>query len=218
LEAIQQIYQVRNQTLILLTERAIYWKEKKILIISDIHLGKANHFQAAGIPVNHKIHQKDLEVINELIIKYDPEGILILGDLFHSKESCNWEEVETFFRNTNIKVIFIKGNHDFLPTKAYHQDVLEIIDQEFIMEPFIFTHTPLKEPIQQLYNLAGHIHPGIQIKGKGRQNIVLPCFHFGVEIGILPAFGSFTGLYKIQATKKDQIFAITKEKIIALNC
>ncbi|HNU41619.1 MAG TPA: phosphoesterase, partial [Cyclobacteriaceae bacterium] len=66
-----------------------------------------------------------------------------------------------------------------------------------------------------VYNLSGHIHPAVRLKGTGRQSVMLPCFYFGKQQGILPAFGSFTGMARIVPKKEDRIFVIAENKVIA---
>ena len=43
------------------------------------------------------------------------------------------------------------------------------------------------------YVLAGHLHPGVRLHGPGRQSVRLPCFAFGRNAALLPAFSEFTG-------------------------
>ena len=62
--------------------------------------------------------------------------------------------------------------------------------------------------------MAGHIHPAIRLKGKGKQSIQLPCFVFREHNAILPAFGSFTGTATIQAKPGDQVYAIADKQVI----
>jgi metallophosphoesterase superfamily enzyme len=66
------------------------------------------------------------------------------------------------------------------------------------------------------YNLAGNIHPGVLLQGKGKQAVTLPCFYFGERQGILPAFGSFTGLARIQPKKEDRIFVIAESTVVKI--
>jgi uncharacterized protein len=67
------------------------------------------------------------------------------------------------------------------------------------------------------YNLAGHIHPGVSLRGKGRQSLTLPCFYFGRHQALLPAFGVFTGLARIKPVKEDKVFVIVEDKIMDLS-
>jgi metallophosphoesterase superfamily enzyme len=67
---------------------------------------------------------------------------------------------------------------------------------------------------ENVYNVAGHIHPGVLLRGSGKQAVTLPCFHFSRQQAILPAFGSFTGLARIHPKKEDRIFVIVDETVM----
>ena len=43
--------QVAGESLLLLPEKAIYWPRERMLIIADIHFGKAAAFRSLGVPV-----------------------------------------------------------------------------------------------------------------------------------------------------------------------
>lgn len=81
------------------------------------------------------------------------------------------------------------------------------------MGAFIFSHIPLEEPGEG-FNLAGHIHPGVRLRGMGRQQVTLPCFYFGEGQGLLPAFGAFTGLGLIHPKNTDAVYVITENEVI----
>ena len=40
-----------GQTLMLLPERAMFWRERQALLVADAHWGKAAAFRARGVPV-----------------------------------------------------------------------------------------------------------------------------------------------------------------------
>jgi metallophosphoesterase superfamily enzyme len=52
------------------------------------------------------------------------------------------------------------------------------------------------------------------LKGNGRQSLEFPCFYFGKDHGILPAFSRFTGTYKVQKEKGETVYAITPTELI----
>jgi uncharacterized protein len=58
------------------------------------------------------------------------------------------------------------------------------------------------------YFFSGHVHPGIRIRGMGKQCLQFPCFYFGAEYAILPAFGRFTGTVSIDPMPESNVFAI----------
>jgi DNA ligase-associated metallophosphoesterase len=205
------------QQLTLLPQKAIFWQEKQILLLADLHLGKAAHFQKAGIyaPLTDL---DDLTILSQLIAATQPKKIYLLGDLFHSKHNQSWDIFKAWAiekQQNNIEMVLVKGNHDILPQIYYDSAQLKVVEQ--IEEPpFIFTHIPLHTPHKSLYAISGHIHPAIQLNGKGKQQITLPCFFFGQTQAYLPAFGSFTGIAKIKPTQTDEVYLIAKEKIIKI--
>ena len=42
---------VAGEDLLLLPEKAVYWPAEQMLIVADIHFGKAASFRALGVPV-----------------------------------------------------------------------------------------------------------------------------------------------------------------------
>jgi len=62
--------------------------------------------------------------------------------------------------------------------------------------------------VGQPYYFSGHLHPGIRIRGGGRQVLQFPCFYFGAEYAVLPAFGRFTGTVSIDPLPESNVFAI----------
>jgi len=206
----------KGESLVLSKDRAIYWESKKMLIISDLHIGKGAHFRKAGIQVPAAINQTDLDKLRLLLAEFSPETLVVTGDMFHAKMNS---EVAGFkhwrAEYPALKVILIKGNHDLLKPEDYAGLSIEVHPHEFLCFPFRFVHDQ-PTVFDHYYNITGHIHPGITIYGKARQHLRLPCFYFGKTCAILPAFSLFTGLSKIKAEEGDQFYAITPEKVVAV--
>lgn len=203
-------FSIMGEELVLLAERAVLWPSKQTLIVSDLHLGKAGHFRKHGIPITKKIHIADLQILHQLLKDHQPEEVILLGDLFHSVENNEWQDFIRFIEDFSfIKFTLIQGNHDIF--EEYPQ--LLNLTQSLEVKPFFFTH--IREE-GELYNLSGHIHPGVRIKGAGRQGMTIPCFYFGTNHGVLPAFGQFTGIKKIRPSKNDRVFGIAGNQVIDL--
>lgn len=204
----------KGESLVLSKNRAIYWPAQKMLIISDLHIGKAAHFRKAGIQVPTTVNSADLDQLSELIAAYNPEVLLVTGDMFHYQMNS---EVAVFslWRAAYplLRIILVKGNHDQLKASDYTGLMIEVYAKEFLCAPFRFVHDQ-PDSADEYYNISGHIHPGITIYGKARQQLRLPCFYFGKTCAILPAFSVFTGLSKINAAEGDQFYAITPEKVV----
>jgi uncharacterized protein len=205
-----------NQDLYLIPQKAIFWKNKEILIVSDLHFGKAGHFRKSGIAVPAQVHDNDFEILDHLIDKYQPVSIMFLGDLFHSEINNQWLELaEWIKKHENLPVHLVKGNHDILPENLYKFDNVVIHEESYTLDPFVFTHKPLDIPINKdLYNISGHIHPAVSFKGKAKQRLNLPCFYFGKKNAIMPAFGKFTGNSLLKINKEDLVYVIADRSVI----
>lgn len=197
-------------------QKAVFWKSQGTLLVSDLHLGKINHFRRSGIPVPPKANDHNLEQLIDLIDQCKPERIVCLGDLFHSYYNAEWEvfgEVVKYF--SSIRFDLVVGNHDVMGRYQYQRKGIALHDT-LILDKFLLTHHPLEDIPDHVYNIAGHIHPGVCLKGKGRQSMTLPCFYFGVRQALLPAFGKFTGLAKIAPKKEDKVFIVAENKVIGV--
>ena len=84
------------------------------------------------------------------------------------------------------------------------------------IENIILSHDKMIMKDENTFNLYGHIHPGILLRGKAKQSLRLPCFWFSKNYGALPAFGRFTGSVSIRPNKEDQVFVIGDGKVFDL--
>ncbi len=221
-------YFLRGQTLTLLPERAIFWQEKRYLLLSDAHLGKAGHFRKHGAAIPAAIHDKDLAVLTNLVARWQPEALVILGDLFHSDLNNEWLAFEAWLQqHDTLSVVLVKGNHDILPEAVYEHPNLTVYPEEWLIGPFLLTHEPMVDPVLRRgglhfpkadqhrhphYNLAGHVHPGVRVDAGMGERVKLPCFYFTEQLGILPAFGQFTGCATVRPKSGDQVFAVLNQE------
>ncbi len=211
------IHTIYGQSLQLLSEGAILWVDRNILFIADLHLGKVEHFRKEGFPLPVQAGHASINKLEELIKKINPEEVIFLGDLFHSNYNSAWitfkNSMEIFHEK---KFTLVIGNHDILSDEDYSDSVLEVVPEPYILEPFILTHHPEEEVPINLYNLCGHIHPAVRLKGRAMQSMRLPCFYFSDHVGILPAFGTFTGSHTIQAQAGERVYVVADDRVIAV--
>lgn len=209
--------EILGERFCLYPQKAIFWKSQDVLLLSDLHLGKINHFRKAGIPVPAKANDHNLEIFVDLIALCDPRRVVCLGDLFHSHYNYEWEvfgEVVSHFSSIHFELVL--GNHDIMGAHQYKRKNILLHDR-LQMGNFLLTHHPLDTVPDGIYNFAGHIHPGVSLRGKGRQAITLPCFYFGERQAYLPAFGKFTGLARIAPKKEDKIFIVAENKVMCVS-
>ncbi len=207
---------IRTKELELLPEKALFIQEERTLVVADLHFGKVNHFRQAGLPVPPSANQKNAETLIDIINKKKPVRTIFLGDLFHSHYNEEWEVVGQIVYNfPACRFALVRGNHDIMSEQQYRRKGIEVIEQEQIGD-LILTHEPMNkaEIVKDNINLAGHLHPGARLQGKGRQALMLPCFWASENQIILPAFGSFTGLTTIHPHERDQVYVVVESKIM----
>ena len=199
--------------------KAIFWENRKTLILSDLHFGKTGHFRKAGIAVPQDIYKNDLHRLFELVQFYQPVKLIVVGDFFHSVEN---KEADFFtkWRNDHfaLEIELVKGNHDIMPAEWYSKNNIHVHDNEYADGPFRFVHEwqEILQDSENSFYISGHIHPGIRMSGLGRQSICLPCFYFEPNFAILPAFGGFTGLAIVSPTRSSRVFAIANQEVITI--
>lgn len=209
------LIKIKEQDFYLHPNKAIFWVQERILLLADLHLGKAKHFRKAGFPVPSDVSNENWDRLLGLILAYKPDRILFLGDLFHSDYNTEWEDLKALIQQfSNISFELVPGNHDILAESDYKNAGLITTPEILPIGPFLMSHHPLEVIPKDQYNLSGHIHPCVFLSGNGRQSLKLPCFYFGKQQGILPAFGAFTGMAKIQAKAEDDIYVIVSDKVM----
>jgi len=202
---------INNQIFILHPTGAIFWKEKRILMISDVHLGKVSHFRKHGVAVPENSVNKNFTQLDSAIACFNPESLIFLGDLFHSKKNNEWILFEQWVKSITVKVILVAGNHDIIAQHHYDSIGIEV-GMEIIIGDFLLTHHP--EEREGFFNFCGHIHPAVRLSGSGRQSLKLPCFFQKHNQMILPAFGEFTGTYFLIPKENDCVYAIANDEVI----
>jgi uncharacterized protein len=206
-----QTISIHNNTFILHPSAAIFWQEKNTLLISDVHLGKVSHFRKHGLAIPESAVSTNFKRLDDILHLFSPGTVIFMGDLFHSKKNREWELFDGWVKSAEAKIILIAGNHDVISQR--HYDALGIsVLEEIIAAGFLLTHHP--EEREGVFNICGHIHPAIELRGIGKQFMKLPCFFQKENQLILPAFGEFTGTYVLVPETDDCVYAIAKDKIV----
>jgi DNA ligase-associated metallophosphoesterase len=207
------LHKINNQSFWLSATRTIFWEEQKALILSDLHFGKTGHFRKAGIAVPQSVYKEDLQRLINLLQYFKPQQIIAVGDLFHSKVNL---ELGLFKRWRNdfdsIEFHLVKGNHDILKD-AWYEDAGIDVTNDLTLGNIRFMHQHC-ETKEDLFIFCGHIHPGVEINGIGKQSLRFPCFYFTNNHCILPAYSKFTGMATIYPSASDSVYAIVDDSLI----
>ncbi|MES2704727.1 MAG: ligase-associated DNA damage response endonuclease PdeM [Bacteroidota bacterium] len=197
----------------LLYEKALYLHDEELLVIADVHLGKASHFRKAGIPIPAGAQMSDFDNLACLFNKTKPKTVYFLGDLFHSSFNRDWHYFcDLIGAFPHIAFVLVKGNHDLIKKSMYKELCVEVVER-IENDAFVFTHDRVADVPAGKLNIVGHIHPGVVLSGMGRQSIKLPCFYLTETYMLLPAFGVLTGLYSMDRSKSSQIYIVLQDGI-----
>ena len=201
----------------LMGERALYWPGTSTLVVADLHWGKASTFRAAGIPIPMGTTSDDLARLDSALRRSGARRLVVLGDLFHAKagriashtlaELRRWRSLAGTF-----EILLIRGNHDRHAGDPPNDLQINCVNAPAFVPPFIFRHEPVDS--EGAYGLAGHVHPGLTLVGRGLQRETLPCFLIGQRGAVLPAFGSFTGCSVVQPQPGDRAFVVAQDEVM----
>jgi DNA ligase-associated metallophosphoesterase len=210
---------LHGESVILMPERAMLIERTRTLLVADVHLGKDTTFRIAGIPIPGDATADSLARLSSALERSQARRLIFLGDLVHARTSLDAMTVSTIQawreRHREIEMLLVPGNHDAHSGALPPELRIKTTAEELIEPPFVFKHHPEVSP--HGYALAGHIHPAIRLTGRGRQKERVACFLFRREVGLLPAFGTFTGKADITLQPTDRAFAVTADQIIEIH-
>ena len=185
-----------SEGLVLCSEPAVYCRDDGALAIADLHLGYEASLQAEHVAIPRFQLDSMTVRLKRLIDKYNPEKIIINGDMKHEfsrNMGQEWDEVEKVLDiiEENATPIVIKGNHDNYLSTIVARRGIEIVDSYRIASGnlvFVHGHGPLHP--KKGFRVYGHEHPVVRLRDDVGARVSLPCFLYD-EINnflIMPAF------------------------------
>jgi uncharacterized protein len=204
----------------LLPSGALYLQAHHALLVADAHIGKASSFRQLGVPVPRGTTGETLQTISADLHHTQAQRLIFLGDFLHSRhahrsvstqaELARWRRAHEL-----LPISLVRGNHDDRAGDPAASLRIDVVDEPLMLGAFALCHHP--QAVAGRYTLAGHWHPCIMLQGRARERLRLPCFWLGDAqqrpIGILPAYGSFTGMHPIERQALDMVFAIAGEQV-----
>ncbi len=215
--------EIAGERLELFASRAAFWPAGDggggVLFVADTHFGKAASFRAAGVPVPEQTTGVDLERLGGLLTQTGAAHLVVLGDLLHARSGRTpdvFNALDTWrAAHASTRITLVRGNHDASAGDPPATLDITCVDAGLRAGPFRLVHEPSES--DDAYTLAGHVHPGHRISGRGKGGgggATLACFHLGRRLGVLPAFGVFTGLGRVRRSTHDRVFVITPEGVL----
>ena len=204
----------------------LHLSAERTLLVADAHFGKAVSFRKLGVPVPSGTTRETLARLDAVIAQTQAAHVVFLGDFLHSERSHaagtlgalqEWRDARA-----GLQLTLVRGNHDDRAGDPPASLRFTVVDEPLRLGPFALCHHP--RPVAGAYVLAGHWHPCISVAGRAFERLRLPCFWLGDDsgqlpqqaVGILPAFGGFTGMHRIEPRAGDRIFPIAGDVVRAL--
>jgi DNA ligase-associated metallophosphoesterase len=181
---------VAGVTLIADLAGALYWRDEKLLVVSDLHLEKGSSYAARGVLLPPYDTAATLERIAGTLSRHDVHIVVALGDNFHDQGGAarlaGADRARLSALQRGRDWIWITGNHDPDPADGIGGSFAQAV----ALGPLVFRHEPAPEPSPG--EIAGHLHPVARISRRGH-TLTRRCFASDGARLVMPAFGAYTG-------------------------
>ncbi|MYM25096.1 ligase-associated DNA damage response endonuclease PdeM [Duganella sp. FT135W] len=206
---------VAGEQLLLLPQKALYWPRGELLVVADIHFGKAAAFRALGVPVPGGTTEANLAGLDGLLARYPVREILFLGDFLHARTArapATLAAMQAWrARWPQLQLTLVRGNHDAHAGDPPAELGMTVVDEPYLRGPFACCHHP--QLVDGSHVLAGHVHPVYHLRA-GWETLRLPCFLLSPGQLLLPSFGVFTGGHAVQPQPGERVFVTSGEAVL----
>jgi uncharacterized protein len=149
-------------------EPALLFKEKKLLVVADLHIGIESELQENGVHVPSQTKIMEQRLIS-LLTTYDIKDIILLGDIKHMIPSISIQEradVKQFLSTIEAygTLHVLPGNHDGNIDRLLSSETRLHPSDGFIFEGIGFTHGhrwPSPDVMACEQVVIGHMHPQV---------------------------------------------------------
>lgn len=220
-EAPEATLRIAGQTLRLLPERCVFWEETGVLLLADLHLGKAAHLRHHGMAVPEGHTADDLARLTGVILRTGASEIVFCGDFFHAPaaQSPIVLDLVEQWRQTHhrLQVQLVTGNHDRGRAMPPERCGIAPAGPRLARGPLHFIHDPA-DACGKLPTVSGHLHPLASLTLSGSPSFRAPCFWWqsARQCLVLPGFGSFTAGVAILPEPGDSLHVIHNNKVSAV--
>ena len=196
--------------LVALPSGALHWPAMRLLVVSDLHLGKSARLSAVGGAQLPPYETR--ETLLRLEADLDATGartVICLGDSFDADgiaDALPEAEIDWILRlQAGRSWTWIEGNHDPGPVAlgGGHARQAQIW-------PLTFRHIATRGAAAEV---SGHFHPKARLYARGRA-LSCPCFLVDDSRLILPAYGAYTGGLRTDSAVLDALMGPGAQAIL----
>lgn len=171
-------------------EGALWWPERRLLAVADLHLEKASSLARRGHLLPPYDTRATLARLARLVERHRPAMLLCLGDSFHDVDGperlAAEDRASLAALSAMTELLWVEGNHD---PGTLPQGLGRLVD-EIAFGPLLFRHQAARGFGGA--EVSGHYHPKATVFG-GLRRVTGRCFVTDGRRLILPAFGQLTG-------------------------
>ncbi len=165
-------------------------------VIGDLHLGYEHALEQDGLYLPRINTGSIRDALNDLLSRYEPERLVLLGDVKHDFRRAGREERDQVrgiieMVSEAAEVVVVKGNHD-----NYIQNIISdlgvlAVDHVDIMG-YRLEHGHVDSGVRPV--IIGHEHPSIRIAGSVGGGMKMLCFVHAEREGVIvmPPFSPFS--------------------------
>ena len=167
------------------SDRCLLLEGGRTAVIGDLHLGYETSLEDEGMFLPRVNTGTIRDALNRIISRYEPERMVLLGDVKHDFRRSKRESSDEILRivrllNEATETLVIKGNHDNYIQNVLEEENMTAVDYADIAG-FRLEHGHVdtgRRPV-----VIGHEHPAVRIPGSGGEKI--HCFVLAREEGVL---------------------------------
>jgi uncharacterized protein len=171
-------------TLTALPSGALWWDAERLLVVSDLHLGRSDRIARLGGTLIPPYEVADtLARLDAELAATRPRTVICLGDSFDDPRAAALGDDTALWLTRMMagrRWIWIAGNHDPVPVALGGECRAQVA-----IGPLTFRHIADSAALGEL---SGHYHPKASVGGRSCR-----CFLADSVRVILPAFGTYTG-------------------------
>jgi DNA ligase-associated metallophosphoesterase len=173
-----------------LPDGALYWPDRRALLLADLHLEKSSWFARLGQFLPPYDSLATLEAVEQAVERTGATTLYCLGDSFHDRFGC--ERLPVAARDLltaltgRVDWVWITGNHD----AGFIDHCGGRIVDEALVDGIVLRHEAHRD--DPTPEMSGHFHPKLRLQLRGRR-VSRRCFVASQTKLILPAFGALTG-------------------------
>ena len=190
-------------TLHALGSGALFWPDEELLCVSDLHLGKSERMaRRSGAQLPPYDTRDTLTRLTADLERTGARTVICLGDSFDdlaASESLPEDDRLWIARlQAGRRWVWIEGNHDPGPVDLGGTHLAELQQG-----PLTFRHIARPGAVAEI---SGHYHPKVRLALRGRAIARAAFLHDAARL-ILPAYGTYTGGLRCDASALDTLFA-----------